>query len=353
MGLTTGGNMIFWGKKSAIAIAFSGMLALGACSGPSDTTAPDPTALVKTAVVATGSIDETITIYGAAENGSLGKHTLSSPIEAIVRSVDAPVGSNVSRGQVVVRLAPSPAARLDLANASASANAADLAYARARRLRGDGLISDAEVETARAVKQSADATRSSLSGRSVGLTLRSPIIGFVEVIGASAGELVAPGTPVVTIVKDGDIRARFGIDPSLARRVPAGSFVEITAAGGKAPLTVSVQSVDPVVDSQTKLASIYVLIPNESEIGAGESLTGNILLSSNASGLTIPYAALLDDGGQPYVYVIEKGVAKRVDITVGPRMGDKISVTKGLSAKQQVAVDGVTALEDGMKVRTK
>ena len=34
-------------------------------------------------------------------------------------------------------------------------------------------------------------------------------------------------------------------------------------------------------------------------------------------------------------------------------MGNKVSVTKGLSAKQQVAVDGVTALEDGMKVRTK
>ena len=78
-----------------------------------------------------------------------------------------------------------------------------------------------------------------------------------------------------------------------------------------------------------------------------------ILLSSNSGGLTIPYAALLDDGGQPYVYIIEKGVAKRVDVAVGPRMGDKVSVAKGLNADQRVAIDGVTALEDGMKVRTK
>ena len=45
--------------------------------------------------------------------------------------------------------------------------------------------------------------------------------------------------------------------------------------------------------------------------------------------------------------------AKRVDVAVGPRMGDKVSVAKGLNADQRVAIDGVTALEDGMKVRTK
>tara|TARA_R110002124_G_scaffold95593_2_gene239868 strand:- start:1226 stop:2299 length:1074 start_codon:yes stop_codon:yes gene_type:complete len=353
MGIGSGGNMIFWGKKPAIAIAFAGMLALGACSGSTDTAAPDPKALVKTAAVATGSIDETITIYGAAENGSVGQYTLSSPIEAIVQSINAPVGSNVKRGQVLVRLVPSPASKYELATASAGTRTTNLAYARMQRLRADGLVSDAEVEAARAAKQSADALRASLADRSGALTLRAPDVGFVQMIGAVPGQLVAAATPVVTIVKDGDVRARFGIDPSLARRVPAGSYVEITAAGGGDPLAVPVQSVDPVVDPQTKLASIYVLIPNENEIGAGESLTGKILLSSNASGLTIPYAALLDDGGQPYVYVIEKGAAKRVDITVGPRMGNKVSVTKGLSAKQQVAVDGVTALEDGMKVRTK
>jgi RND family efflux transporter MFP subunit len=345
--------MKLWRNKHASFIALASVLLLGACSGSNDTATPDPSALVKTATVETGSIDEKITIYGAAENGSVGQYTLSSPIEAIVQSINAPVGSNVSRGQVLVRLLPSPGSKYELATASANTQTASQAYARMQRLRADGLVSDAEVEAARAAKQSADALRASLADRSGSLTLRAPDTGFVQMIGAVPGQLVAAATPVVTIVKDGDIRARFGIDPSLARRVPAGSYVEITAAGSVAPLSVPVQSVDPVVDPQTKLAAVYVLIPNESEIGAGESLTGKILLSSNASGLTIPYAALLDDGGQPYVYVVEKGMARRVDINVGPRMGNKVSVTKGLKANQQVAVDGVTALEDGMKVRTK
>lgn len=329
------------------------MLALAGCSSGQQAAPPDPSALIKTGTVDTGSIDEKITIYGAAENGSLGKFTLSSPVEAMVRSVDAPVGSNVGRGEIIVRLAPSPATTLNLVNARTSARAANLAFARAQRLRADGLVGDAEVESARAAKQSADASVSSLSARNGSLTLRSPTVGFVETIGATAGELVAPGTPVVTIVKDGDLRARFGIDPALARRIPKGSFVEVSSAGRQAPIAVPVVSIDPVVDPQTKLASVYVGIPRESEIGAGESLTGKILLSSNPGGLTVPYAALLDDGGQPYVYVIEKGVARRRDVAVGPRMGDRASVASGLRAGDVVATEGVIALEDGMKVRTK
>lgn len=329
------------------------ILLLAACGGPAEPPAPEAAALIKTATVTIGDIDEKVTLYGAAENGSVGKFTLASPVEALVRSIDVPVGNQVTRGQVIVRLAPSPTSRLDLVNAAASASAADLAYARAKRLRADGLVGDAEVESARAAKQSADAQRASLVSRNDMLALRAPVGGSVEIVGASAGELVAAGAPIVTIVKDGDMRARFGIDPALARRVPAGSSVEITAAGTASTFAVPVLSVDSVVDPQTKLASVYVRIPAASEIGAGESLTGRILLSRVGGGIAIPYAALLDDGGQPFVFVIEKGVAKRRDLIVGPKAGDRISVTDGLKVGEVVATDGVTALEDGMKVRTR
>ena len=130
-----GGMMKLSGQKIAAGLTFAGLLVLGACSGSSDTAAADPSALVKTAAVTTGSIDEKVTIYGAAENGSSGQYTLSSPIEAIVQSINAPVGSNVSRGQVLVRLAPSPASKYELATASANTRTASQAYARMERLR--------------------------------------------------------------------------------------------------------------------------------------------------------------------------------------------------------------------------
>ena len=196
-----------------------------------------------------------------------------------------------------------------------------------------------------------DAARASLATRNGALVLRAPASGTVEVIGASAGELVAAGATIVSLVKEGDLRARFGVDPAIARRIPRGSYVEVSAAGGKAPFNAPVLSVDGVVDPVTKLASVYVRIPDEQGVGAGESLTGRVLLANIAGGITIPYAALLDDGGQPFVFVIANGVAKRRDIVIGPRTGDRIGVTSGLKAGERVATVGVTALEDGMKVR--
>ena len=327
-------------------------LLLGGCQASSDQAATaEPVATIDVAAVSTGDIDEKITLYGAAEANGAGKYTLSAPMEAIVQAVDTPVGSRVTRGQVLVRLRPSPAASLDLATASANANAADLAHARARRLRADGLVSDAEVETARAAKQAADAARASLATRNGALVLRAPANGTVEVIGASAGELVAAGATIVSLVKEGDLRARFGVDPAIARRIPRGSFVEVTAAGSKATFAVPILSVDGVVDPVTKLASVYVQIPDEHGVGAGESLTGRVLLANITGGITIPYVALLDDGGQPFVFVVANNVAKRRDIVVGPRAGDRIGVTSGLKAGERVATVGVTALEDGMKVR--
>ncbi|PTS90786.1 efflux RND transporter periplasmic adaptor subunit, partial [Sphingomonas sp. HMWF008] len=64
-------------------------------------------------------------------------------------------------------------------------------------------------------------------------------------------------------------------------------------------------------------------------------------------------AALLDDGGQAYVYVVTGGVAHRRDITVGAPRGDRVAVSGAVLAGEAVVVAGGTAVEDGMKVRTK
>lgn len=333
--------------------AFSVIVLLAACSSAPPVKPADPVALVSTARVAQGSIAETVTLYGAAESGTAARTGLVAPIEAIVVAIDAPVGTPVSRGQVIVRLTPSPIARLDLTRADTEARLASAALGRAERLRADGLVGNAEVETARAAARAASATRASLSARTGALVLRAASAGFVDTITPSIGDLVPAGGVVVTIAKAGDLRARFGVDPALARRLGRGARLQILPAGGGSPFSAPVQSVVPVVDPLTRLASVYTLIPATAGIGAGETLTASIQVSEAATALTIPYAALLDEGGQPFVFVVERGVAHRRDVTTGPASGDQIAILKGVSSGEVIVISGGTALEDGIKVRTK
>ena len=329
------------------------LMLLAACSSAPPEKPQDPVALVSTARVVQGSIAETVTLYGAAESGTAARTGLVAPIEAVVVAIEAPVGTAVSTGQVIVRLAPSPAARLDLTRADTEARLASAALGRAERLRADGLVGNAEVETARAAARAALATRASLSARAGALVLRAANSGFVDSIIPSIGDLVPAGSVVATIARSGNLRARFGIDPALARRLARDARLQILPAGGGSPFSAPVQSVVPVVDPVTRLASVYTLIPATAGIGAGETLTASIQISAATTALTIPYAALLDEGGQPFVFVVERGVAHRRDVSIGPASGDQIAILKGVGSGEVIVISGGTALEDGMKVRTK
>lgn len=298
-----------------------------------------------------GDVAETITLFGAAENGGAGRYALSAPVESVVVSIDAPVGTAVQGGQLIVRLSPSPSARLDLARASADARAAQAAYARARRLRADGLVSNADVETTRAAAQSAAATLASLSVRGRSLALRAPGAGFVESVAITPGDVLASGAAVASIARRGDLRARFGVDPSVARRLRPGLALRIMPAGGGAPFTTRILSVDPGADPQTRLASVFAQIPAAARIGPGEALQAEVTAASMAAAVVIPYAALLDDGGQPYVYVVTRGIAHRRNVVIGPSDGRNVPIIQGVRPGELVVTEGGTGVEDGIRVR--
>jgi RND family efflux transporter MFP subunit len=262
----------------------------------------------------------------------------------------APTGTAVGAGAVVAILAPSATTRLDAAKAATDLSAANAALARAMRLRRDGLVGNAEVETARAAARTAQITLSAAKQRNGTLVLRAPVAGTVQNMSARPGDLIAPGTTVATIGAQGDLRARFGIDPALAARIHPGQPISVYSVDAGESLATSVTGVDPQVDATTRLASVYARLPGGRAFGAGEPLRASITVGGTAGGITIPYRALLDDGGRSYVFVVKDGIARQRDVSPGNSAGDRIQIVKGLQPGERVVLEGGTALEDGMKV---
>lgn len=320
----------------------------GAGDSADENSTDQPVAEVHVATAILGSSGTATTAYGATEAGPGATRSLVAPAEAIIGSIFAPTGTSVGVGQAVVSLRPSRTSRLESARAQSDARAADAAYARALRLKRDGLASDADVETARAAATTARAAAAN-TGIGGGITLRAPESGTVQGLTSKPGDQVAAGTSVASIIGHGDLRARFGVDPTVIPRIHAGAIATIQVGAGT-PVSAIVVGVDPTVDPTTHLSSVFVRLPAGMAAAVGEPLRATFQTGATQAAITVPYSALLDEGGRSYVFVVRKGVAKRVDVAPGNSSGDTVEILNGLQPGDQVVTEGGTGLDDGMKV---
>lgn len=349
-------------KLTFYSLAF--LLLLAGCSAGSDeddgeggAAAQDSVALVTVATAKRGSVSEQLKVYGVVQSQATGRKVLLAPAQATVASIDAPGGTDVKAGDTVITLVAGPESTVALEQASADANAAADALARTRRLRQDGLSSDADVNAAEAASKKAAALRDSLQARNAGLTVKAPFAGRVQSVDVKVGDLVTLGTRLGSLVKTSPgLRLRLDVDPTISRRIHPGTPVRLRMPGG-GQLKLSLDAVDAAANDSTRLVSAWVNLPADDAgveaLVPGESVAAHISVQGEGQALLVPYAALLADGGQPFVFVVSNDIAHRHNVQTGPDDGQSVAIKRGIAEGDKVVTSGGTALEDGMKVRLK
>ncbi len=331
------------------------VLTLCACSkghGPDAEDAAKPSALITTAAVETTASAEGATAYGVAEVAPEGERSLVAPVEAVVDSVLVSQGATVRAGQVLMRLKASAQSELDLKKSAADLDVAHRALERALRLRGGGLVSDGDVETARAADLSATETHRSLGARIAAIdAVKAPADGVIEALSVNPGEQVSAGAALGRLGQTAALRVRLNLDLADAARVRPGASVVLKTPGDDdaADRTEGVVSqVSQRIDPQTHLATAWVAV--HAGLAPGQPVQGRIALSRDHSP-AVPRAALVYEDDKACVFVVEQGVAHKRTVRVGAEDGDKVAVVDGLKPGERVAVEGAAVLEDGMAVR--
>lgn len=344
--------------------AFALVLSLGACGGGAEDDAVPPAspAMAVTVIPAQArEIERAITVSGpvsAVEEMQLGVEVSGLRVTGLY--VD--VGEFVRRGQVLMELD----ARMlgsDLAQARAALNeaqaGASLAQANVRRaepLAAGQYISAGQLDELRAARNQADARVATARAaadaaqlRRDFATLRAPDDGIISKRLVQPGQVVAAGTELLRLIRDGRLEWRAELAEAQLAEVNEGDPVVITARTGS--VEGRVRAVSPGVDSETRTGTVYVDLPEPEGLQVGAYVEGRILVGA-ANALVLPESTIVIRDGNSYVFTVDaKNVARRVRVRTGNRAGEYVEILEGVTPGTRVIDRGAGFVGDGDPVR--
>ena len=297
-----------------------------------------------------------------------GRADVTSPVDGRL-TADLPlrpVGTPVSRDDVLAEIVPHsghgedrPALELAVAEAR---NALELM--RAERTRVDRLVEAGALPTrrrleARVAEQTAEArlaaadahlaqlditrTAQGDGGRDVRFLLRSPLGGVVAASDAAPGASVTQGDSLFHIVALDRVHVVGSLPEAALARLGDLSGAELEVAGFDAPVALDrLVSVGRVLDADARTVPlIYELRNPDRRLAVGQAVSLRIFASAATERVTVPEGAIVDDAGQPVVFVQVGGESfERRPVRLGNREGGFVQIEGDIEPGERVVTLG-------------
>jgi len=203
-----------------------------------------------------------------------------------------------------------------------------------------------------AAQAHAAAVQASEEGKRLSDTrLLAPISGSVALRKVDAGQTVAAGTPVFTIVDLNPVKVRVGVPEADIDKVRYGATAEVSAPSlAGRHFTGKVGIIGVAAEPASRTYTVKVIVPNPGPVLlAGMVAEARIFGPTKVSVLTLPGEAIVHDPqGAPTVYVYnadrKRVYAHRVE--VGQPVNAEVEI-RGLRGDEQIVVAGQQKLREG------
>lgn len=183
--------------------------------------------------------------------------------------------------------------------------------------------------------------------------LVSPINGVVTQKQTDAGNYVSPAVPILTLAKQGPAKVELFLPERDLSKIKLKQTVEMRSSAYPDQVILgSVQSISPVVSSQTRLVKLTVYPNEQNALKAGMLLECRIILAEHHDALTVPFEALIQDQDKSQLYLAADGKVEARTVKLGLRSGSDIEITSGLKKQDRVIVKGTHYVKPGDKVQT-
>ena len=279
-----------------------------------------------------------------------------------VTALNVDVGQQVRKGQVLLELDHRTLdSSLAQAEASTQEAGAALALAQAQQSRGEKLavghlISAADLDQLRATATQAQArlataraSRDAARLQRDFALLRAPADGVISKRLVQPGQVVAAGTELLRLIRDGRLEWRAELPENQLTQVAVGHGIVLSYSGQE--ITGSVRAVTPGIDAQTRTGTVYADLPAPGPLKPGTFVEGRILTGDGEARM-VPTAAVVQRDGHSYVFVTkdEQSVQRRRVRTDQTAEG-RVEIVDGLEVGEQVVSEGAGFLGDGDRIR--
>lgn len=354
-----------------VALAFTA----AACGGAAEPAANASGTEATSAVVQLAPENVATATVADITSGPFVSGQLTPAREATVRAqVGGPLVSlTVDRGQAVRQNAViGRIAARDLEEAMASAQVAvkssenSLTVAKSEAARTESLVKGGalatrDLEQARNMVAGAEAQLAAARARETSARqqlddtiLRAPINGVVSDRPASAGDIVSPGTPIVTIIDPSSMRLEAAVTSDQVSMARVGAKVRFRIRSlSNEVVTGTIDRLSPTADPITRQVTIFVTLPNVGgKLIAGLFAEGRVDAETRR-GVIVPMGAVDETGPTPTVTRIRDGKAERVVVALGIRQAEAelIEIRTGLAEGDVLILGAAKTLSPGTPVR--
>ena len=343
---------------------------------PSEAVSAQPAAVPSVPVVAGTVISHDVPIYLQGIGTVIAYNTVivRSQIQGQLTQINFTQGQPVKTGDLLAVIDPRPyQAQLDQATANRSRDQAQLTNAesnlkRYTTLGNQGWATPQLVETQKAqvgqLQAAIKADEAMIEWAQTQLSytrLTSPIDGVTGIRQIDIGNIIHPTDPngLVVVTQLEPISAIFTLPqtslPQIQQHLANGALkVEAYSQDNTMKLDEgTLDFIDNEIVQTTGSIRFRANFPNkEHRLWPGELVNAWLLLDTRHDGLTVPPPAVQQGPQGPYVYVVnsDSTVAVR-PVKVGQVSGGQALIDSGLSAGEQVVVDGQYKLQPGVHVK--
>ena len=170
-------------------------------------------------------------------------------------------------------------------------------------------------------------------------SVRAPFDSAVQARPGSVGEYVAPGTPIVKLVKTDPLRLRLEVPERESVQIRAGQLVRLLVEGDTNVYTGNIARLSPALDEQSRMLLVEADVPSRGSLRPGLFARARIVVNEHEQVVSVPTNAIVTFAGLEKVVLVKKGQALEQVVTTGRRELSWVEIVTGLIGEETVVLD--------------